>query len=312
MEHLKLLLRFMNYPQNEVNIISQPGVDLSALPIIATNPLSSVFISDFGGIVEGKNQPNRLVGSTRTPSPELPQLSQLPIYQTCPQYTFLRSEIFRRGFSNDCRTGNDVLVSTSDQNMDEVVKDEVKVSQSFDSMIITTKEVAKRFQRLPLNNAVIKVEPSKFKSSNSFLGHQLMPNSCGKNETIILQPTPKNLMEKDAKCGGLPRLDFVQRVCSTKIKVESKPYTCNICKRKYKQKCHMYRHQRQHSGVKRFFCMFCNRGFYQLSNLKNHRRTHSNDSSISHPYACTLCTRRFTRNMGLIRHIERHRMGLIK
>jgi len=108
------------------------------------------------------------------------------------------------------------------------------------------------------------------------------------------------------------RIYFTNRSFKTKNKVEYKPYTCITCSKKFKQKCHLNRHQRMHTGVKRFFCLTCNHGFYQRSNLRAHVRTHARDETISHSFACTICTKRYTRKHSLTKHLERHSKGLIR
>jgi len=82
-------------------------------------------------------------------------------------------------------------------------------------------------------------------------------------------------------------------------------YPCYICGKTFKQKCHLYRHIRQHSGKKRFICEVCSHGFYQRSNLMQHVRTHSTNEMISHRFACHICPKRFTRKQGMLKHVAK-------
>jgi len=326
----------MNYPRTEPNIISQSGKDYKSLPITSTNSPSGGFVHQFEDVFMGQNSlpiapmshasggflPNlghlsmgqsnsSLVTNVRMPLPLMPLLSQLPINQHFPEWVFPRANIFRRGYSNEFTLTNGFSFSGSAKIVHKVVKDKVKVkSESFDSIIIPSST-----EMVDLAN--IKAEHTVFETFNGSVGHLRVPNCMGIKPAITLHPMPKNLQTKPREGynfpnrKGLPRLDFVQRVSTTMIEVERKLYTCDMCTRNFKQKCHLYRHRRQHTGVKRFFCKHCKRGFYQSSNLRAHRRTHSVDNKISHPFACTCCTKRFTRNSSLLKHLARHTEDVI-
>jgi len=82
-------------------------------------------------------------------------------------------------------------------------------------------------------------------------------------------------------------------------------YPCSICGKSFKQRCHLYRHIRQHTGKKRFICQICSHGFFQRSNLRQHVRTHSTNEKISHRFACHVCPKRFTRKQGMVKHVEK-------
>jgi uncharacterized Zn-finger protein len=99
---------------------------------------------------------------------------------------------------------------------------------------------------------------------------------------------------------------LVKRKCKTKKECGFKRYSCIRCSKKFKQKCHLNRHQRRHTGVKRYFCMLCYHGFFQRSNLRVHMRTHSSDSTVSHTFVCTFCKKRFTRKHSLNKHLIKH------
>jgi len=315
MEHLQLLLRFMSYPESDANIISRAGGDAS-LPI-QNHPALGGFVPNSRGLSEGQNNPNSIEANKRRPSSVLPIQSQPPLNQPSPKYEFSRPNVFSRGRYN-IREG--FLSSPSDQGMREVVKNELKVKgESFDSTIFPNPEHGfTRFLHSPMDIDTIKAQYQVLKSLSRSVDHKEKRVSVGKSAAIVLQQaaeTRQTTMRESCKVPqneGVSRMDYVQRVCTTKIDKACKLYTCKTCKRNFKQKCHLYRHQRQHSGVKRFFCVQCNRGFFQRSNLRAHGRTHSNNSSISHRYACTFCTKRFTRNSSLMKHLTRHSKGLIK
>jgi uncharacterized Zn-finger protein len=105
---------------------------------------------------------------------------------------------------------------------------------------------------------------------------------------------------------GLGSVELVKREFKTTKESCLKRYACIHCSKKFKQKCHLNRHQRRHSGVKRYFCILCYHGFFQRSNLRVHMRTHSSDSTVSHIFVCTFCNKRFTRKHSLNKHLIKH------
>jgi len=317
MEHLQLLLRFISGPESVENIISQ-GED-PTLPI--PNDLTSgVFVPNMGfGEMQGK--PNSPSANKDIPSSVMPLEAQPHLNEPSVKHDPSTPRLFRSGHYNAGGIREDFLPSTLGQGMNRVVKNETKVKdEPFDSTIFQNHvDRSTRFFYSPTNDATIKAESSVFGTYNGLIGHWRKPITVGKSTPIALQSTAKSLLitklresSKAPKNDGLFSLDFMKRVCTTKVDKALKQYTCQTCNKQFKQKCHLYRHQRQHSGVKRFFCIRCSRGFYQRSNLRAHSRTHSNDSSISHRYACTFCNKRFTRNSSLMKHLARHSKGLIK
>lgn len=91
----------------------------------------------------------------------------------------------------------------------------------------------------------------------------------------------------------------------TVLKKAKKAHKCTVCGKQFFQKCHLNRHLKQHTGKKTHFCLTCKRGFYQKSNLASHMLTHSTDKSVSHPFPCSCCQKRFTRKHGLLRHLTK-------
>jgi len=316
MEHLQLLLRFISGPESVENLNSQ--VKDPSLPI--PNDLASGVFFPNVDFSEMQGKPNSPAANKDIPSSVLPLETEPHLSEPSPKYDLSMPRWFRRGHHNAGGSREHFLPSTLDLGMDGLVKNESKVKdESFNSTNFQNHdERSTRFFYSPTNNATMKAESLVFGTSNGSLGHWRKPITLGINTSIALQSTAKSLLitkpresSKVPKNDGLSSSDFIKRVCTKKIAKASKQHTCQTCKKKFKQKCHLYRHQRQHTGVKRFFCIHCSRGFYQRSNLHAHRRTHSNEVSISHRYACTFCTKRFTRNSSLTKHLEKHSDGLI-
>jgi len=314
MEHLQLLLKFMSGPETVADMISQDEEDPKQ-PILK-NQASGSFVPNVGGLGEVQNMHITPATQKEIISSVLPLQATPHLIERSPKCEFLTPRLFRRTDNARC-IWEDFLPSTSDHGAHGLVKNEAKVKdESFDSTIFQNyDERSTRFFYSPTNDITMKAESSVFTTYNGSIGHRRKPITVGKSIPIAFQPTANSLLtakpresSKVHKNHGLSSFD----VCTTRVYEASKLYTCKTCKRNFKQKCHLYRHQRQHSGVKRFFCIHCSRGFYQRSNLSAHDRTHSNDSSISHRYSCTFCTKRFTRKSSLMKHLVRHSKGLIK
>jgi len=320
MEHLHLLLTFMSGPESVANMISQVEED----PTLSTpnDPAPGSFVPYGGGFSELQRKRSSSAANKQILSSMLPLEAESHLNEPSSKFDLLNPKLFRGGQYNFGGSSDDFLPSNLDRGIHELVKNEVEVKdESFGSTIFQNQNNvgSTRFFYSMTNDETMKAESSFFKTYSGSFGHKRKPVTIGKSTPNALQTTVKGLLttkpresSRVCKKDGLSSLDFIQRVCRTKIDLASKLYTCKTCMRNFKQKCHLYRHQRQHSGVKRFFCIQCNRGFYQRSNLSAHSRTHSNDSSISHRYACTFCTKRFTRNSSLMKHLARHSKGLIK
>jgi len=317
MEHLQLLLRFISGPESVENVISQ--VEDPTLPI-QNNLASGVFVPNVG-FSEMQAKPISPGANRDIPTSVLPPEAEPHSREPSPKYDLSTPRLFCRGHYNAGRIREDFLPSTLDRCMDGLVKNESKVKdESFNSTIFQNRDGrSTRFFYSPTNEATMKAESSVFGTYNGSIGHWRKPINLGTSTSFALQSTAKSvLITKPRERSKVPindvssSLDFIKRICTTEIDKPSKQHVCQTCKKKFKQKCHLYRHQRQHSGVKRFFCIHCSRGFYQRSNLRAHSRTHSNDGSISHRYACTFCTKRFTRNSSLMKHLAKHSEALIK
>ena len=55
------------------------------------------------------------------------------------------------------------------------------------------------------------------------------------------------------------------------------PYECRICSKRFKQKCHLNRHEIIHTGEVPFGCKTCKKRFNQSSTLKKHERIHTGE-----------------------------------
>lgn len=92
---------------------------------------------------------------------------------------------------------------------------------------------------------------------------------------------------------------------------------CNICGAAFKFLSSLKAHQKMHSNKKDFKCEICGRDFLRKRTLTDHMKVHEKGTSrkalISTPVEfCTLCSKGFSDNYGLQRHMRKHRLGLLK
>lgn len=81
-----------------------------------------------------------------------------------------------------------------------------------------------------------------------------------------------------------------------------KAFSCEVCEKKFVSSSHLRRHMNSHSGFKPFVCELCMRGFPCAQNLKRHMKTHTGEK----PHVCGTCEKAFLTLENLNRHIRTH------
>lgn len=75
-----------------------------------------------------------------------------------------------------------------------------------------------------------------------------------------------------------------------------RPYPCNMCPKRFKERHHLIYHIRTHSGHRPYKCPICGKGFTQSSSLNTHKRTHWKDIN------CQKCGKVFRKQSQFCNH----------
>ena len=58
------------------------------------------------------------------------------------------------------------------------------------------------------------------------------------------------------------------------LKLGEKPYECKFCKRPFRDRSNLLKHEEIHEETKKYECMMCNKKYAHKRSLRDHLKTH--------------------------------------
>lgn len=81
-----------------------------------------------------------------------------------------------------------------------------------------------------------------------------------------------------------------------------KPFTCNVCLKKFMFQKELKEHQTEHDDKKMFSCEECGMRFTRSNQVALHMRIHTQEK----PFQCPECQMCFSKRTNMVRHMQRH------
>jgi len=94
---------------------------------------------------------------------------------------------------------------------------------------------------------------------------------------------------------------MMQRTTRKQSDDPRRPWQCEICNRKFAEKCTLKRHIRIHTNEKPWKCQHCTKAFNQSCSLQAHLRIHTGER----PFPCLFCEKRFRQSTHRRQHMKR-------
>lgn len=84
-----------------------------------------------------------------------------------------------------------------------------------------------------------------------------------------------------------------------------KPYSCEICDKRFPSNQQMQIHKEQHQNVLSYECNQCDRKYVSINSLRSHKRTHA-PLEERRKHKCTLCAATYMTKFQLQLHLRKH------
>ena len=94
---------------------------------------------------------------------------------------------------------------------------------------------------------------------------------------------------------------IMQRTTKRQSGDPNRPWQCELCHRKFAEKCTLKRHVRIHTNEKPWKCQYCSKAFNQSCSLQAHIRIHTGER----PFPCVFCEKRFRQSTHRRQHMKR-------
>ncbi|XP_034718800.1 uncharacterized protein LOC117938369 isoform X4 [Etheostoma cragini] len=111
-----------------------------------------------------------------------------------------------------------------------------------------------------------------------------------------LSQEPSRLQSKEPRTANV-----LQKVDTETCTLETQPFHCDKCEKKYSSRASLNVHRRSHTGETPYLCSHCGRGFTTSNGLDFHVRIHTGDRR----YKCPICGKTSIQHM--MRHMRMHR-----
>ncbi|XP_075696128.1 uncharacterized protein LOC142662102 [Rhinoderma darwinii] len=227
-----------------------------------------------------------------------PKLSRSPTFE-CSNTTSSKAE----NISYHTKEAPDVYVEISDTTDDECGDDDDDISLAKCS-----------FQyQIKAPNTKAEINLKEMQSPNEKITHaenlvQCDHENCQENIDRDLPCSVSDvadqeelLLERTMACWDSRINNSDQDGCQI-FEMETKPYICFVCAKRFKRATDLKEHLRVHTGERPFVCQVCGKGFTQSSALSSHQRIHTGEK----PFQCDVCYKRFNNSSNFSKHKRVH------
>lgn len=132
--------------------------------------------------------------------------------------------------------------------------------------------------------------------------NSVLATNCNNYQQIVETNTRNNY--------HMPTKHYVETATSDEFLVKqqlnnnnnNKSHICDICRKTFKRREHLYQHIKLHTGFRPFTCESCNKSFMRKEHLLRHMTSHSGQKN----FTCNICEKSFSRNDNLLKHRKTH------
>ncbi|KAL4218221.1 hypothetical protein ACF0H5_022957 [Mactra antiquata] len=130
-------------------------------------------------------------------------------------------------------------------------------------------------------------------------------------KVVVVQNSGKEHLTRIAFSCPICKKDFRSKGNLAKHQVTHtgiKPYKCSFCDKQFSMKGNKDKHELIHTNTRNFRCEICWKEFTLKGNLQQHVLTHSSVKN----FKCSICSKEFTLKGNLEKHVKRHQAGVIR